>query len=98
MYIHTRYNIAVKQYIIYYDIHIHTYIYIYIYIYTHISTHTRIYRYADKPDEALSIFTQFMAGFGPFGRLTPPEINIIPELIVLRILSNVVYFVGKTCI
>ena len=54
-----------------------------------------IHRYADKPDEALSIFTQFMAGFGPFGRLTPPEINIIPELIVLRILSNVVYFVGK---
>lgn len=54
-------------------------------------------KYADKPDEALDIFTRFVAGYGePEGqRLTLREIDLMPELITLRILSNVVYFVGR---
>lgn len=45
--------------------------------------------------EALNYFREFVDGFKEYGRLTPVEISCIPDLIILRILSNVVYFVGR---
>jgi len=43
----------------------------------------------------LPLFQQFIQGFLDFGRLTAEEVKMIPDLINLRILSNVVYFVGR---
>lgn len=45
--------------------------------------------------EALNYFREFIDGFQEHGRLTETEIKCIPDLIILRILSNVVYFVGR---
>lgn len=45
--------------------------------------------------EAMAFFNSFIAGFVQHGRLTPQEIDAVPDLINLRILSNVVYFVGR---
>lgn len=45
--------------------------------------------------EALSYFDTFVTGFGQTGRLSEAEIEVIPDLINLRVLSNVVYFVGR---
>jgi len=39
--------------------------------------------------EAWKYFEEFIDGFVEHGRLTPVEINAIPDLINLRILSNV---------
>ena len=44
---------------------------------------------------AMIYFEDFVSGFAEHGKLTKTEIEAIPDLIVLRILSNVVYFVGR---
>jgi Ser/Thr protein kinase RdoA (MazF antagonist) len=36
-----------------------------------------------------------VSGFAVHGKLTKTEIEAIPDLIALRVLSNVVYFVGR---
>jgi len=46
-------------------------------------------------DDPLQCCRQFMAGFAQHGRLTPEEQRVVPDLIQLRILSNVVWFVGR---
>lgn len=52
-------------------------------------------KYAGEKD-AMTYFDQFIEGFMSRGpELTPLEISVIPDLINLRILSNVVYFVGR---
>ena len=40
-------------------------------------------------------FNQFIDGFVVFGQINQQEIDFVPDLINLRILSNVVYFVGR---
>jgi Ser/Thr protein kinase RdoA (MazF antagonist) len=45
--------------------------------------------------EAWDYFDQFITGFTDYGRLTDREIEAVPDLINLRILSNVIYFVGR---
>ena len=45
--------------------------------------------------EAFQIFSDFVDGFSEYGKLTRKEVEAIPDLIILRILSNVVYFVGR---
>lgn len=45
--------------------------------------------------EALTYFNEFIAGFAEHGRLTADEIQAVPQLVNLRILSNVVYFIGR---
>jgi homoserine kinase type II len=45
--------------------------------------------------EAMEYFDLFVSGFAKNGLLTEDEIQSIPDLINLRILSNVVYFVGR---
>ena len=52
-------------------------------------------RYAGEK-EALQYFDTFVTGFAKHGRLTEAEIAVIPDLINLRVLSNVVYFVGRS--
>jgi homoserine kinase type II len=37
----------------------------------------------------------FIQGYAEHGVLTPAEIQAVPALINLRVLSNVVYFVGR---
>ena len=44
----------------------------------------------------LDYFVPFIEGFAEHGQLTIDEINAICDLIILRILSNVVYFVGRS--
>ena len=51
-------------------------------------------KYAGEAD-ALRIFAEFCQGYSVHGRLNKTEISCIPDLIILRILSNVVYFVGR---
>lgn len=46
-------------------------------------------------ENSMSYFDQFIEGYMEFAELTPLEISVIPDLINLRILSNVVYFVGR---
>jgi homoserine kinase type II len=45
-------------------------------------------KYAGEP-EALTYFEQFVTGFAETAELTPDEIDSIPDLMVLRIISNV---------
>lgn len=45
--------------------------------------------------EALQLFTDFADGYGVHGRLSATEASCIPDLIILRVLSNVVYFIGR---
>jgi len=57
-------------------------------------------KYAGEKDAtgastAMAYFVDFIDGFADKGVLTPQEIALVPELINLRILSNVVYFVGR---
>lgn len=43
-------------------------------------------------------FDAWVAGYGEGGgRLTKAEIQLLPDLIILRILNNVVYFAGRIC-
>eukprot|EP01036_Dinobryon_divergens_P031397 gene31397-40787_t len=51
-------------------------------------------KYAGEKDAA-SYFGEFLSGYGEFSRLTAAEAAVIPDLVNLRILSNVVYFVGR---
>ena len=43
----------------------------------------------------MGYFEDFITGFSKHGRLSEQEIEMVPDLINLRILSNVVYFVGR---
>jgi len=57
-------------------------------------------KYAGEKDAtgastAMAYFVDFIDGFAEKGVLTTEEIALVPELINLRILSNVVYFVGR---
>lgn len=52
-------------------------------------------KYAGEKD-AFSFFEQFIEGYMEHADLTPLEISVVPDLINLRILSNVVYFVGRS--
>lgn len=51
-------------------------------------------KYAGEPD-ALQLFTDFCDGYGVHGRLSATEASCVPDLIILRVLSNVVYFIGR---
>jgi Ser/Thr protein kinase RdoA (MazF antagonist) len=52
-------------------------------------------KYAGEPNP-LKYFEEFVSGFAQTAQLTEDEIDSVPDLIVLRILSNVVFFVGRT--
>lgn len=51
-------------------------------------------KYAGE-EPAMPYFHEFINGFAESGVLTRAEAQAIPDLITLRILSNVVYFVGR---
>ncbi len=51
-------------------------------------------KYAGE-EEADQYFEEFLAGYMQTAVLTSDEIDALPDLIILRILSNVVYFVGR---
>ena len=46
-------------------------------------------------DKLVEVFEQFAAGYGAHCRLQAREAEAMPALIALRVLSNVVYFVGR---
>lgn len=52
-------------------------------------------KYAGEEPDTMLYFVDFISGFAKTGKLTKPEAEAIPDLINLRILSNVVYFVGR---
>lgn len=52
-------------------------------------------KYAGEKN-AWEYFDQFIEGFMQQGELNDLEISVIPDLINLRILSNVIYFVGRS--
>jgi homoserine kinase type II len=52
-------------------------------------------KYAGEEPEAMPYFDDFIQGFSKHGKLTKAEAKAIPDLINLRILSNIVYFVGR---
>jgi homoserine kinase type II len=52
-------------------------------------------KYAGEEPEAMPYFDDFIKGFAKHGKLTMAEAKAIPDLINLRILSNIVYFVGR---
>ena len=43
----------------------------------------------------IDLFKEFVVGYREHGILTRKEVEAIPDLIILRVLSNVVYFVGR---
>jgi homoserine kinase type II len=45
--------------------------------------------------DPLSYFDLFLTGFAEKGALSAQEMAAVPYLIILRILSNVIYFVGR---
>ena len=47
-----------------------------------------------EPDP-MNYFDLFLNGYAEKGQLTTEEIAVIPHLIILRILSNVIYFIGR---
>jgi homoserine kinase type II len=51
-------------------------------------------KYASE-ENALEYMTQFVKGFAKTATLTEDEIDSIADLMVLRIISNVVFFVGR---
>lgn len=51
-------------------------------------------KYAGEED-AFKYFEEFLTGYAKTGTMTMKEAEAIPDLINLRILSNVVYFVGR---
>ena len=51
-------------------------------------------KYAGEED-AFTYFDQFLTGYAKTGVMTMKEAEAVPDLINLRILSNVVYFVGR---
>jgi homoserine kinase type II len=52
-------------------------------------------KYAGEEPDATPYFDDFISGYAKHGILTKAEAEAIPDLINLRILSNVVYFVGR---
>ena len=52
-------------------------------------------KYAGEEPDAMPYFDDFISGYAQHGILTKTEAEAIPDLINLRILSNVVYFVGR---
>jgi homoserine kinase type II len=52
-------------------------------------------KYAGEEPDAKPYFDDFIKGFAKHGKLTKAEAKAIPDLINLRILSNIVYFVGR---
>ena len=55
---------------------------------------TCLSKYAGE-DGAIDMFDKFMQGYSKAGRLNALEAKAIPDLINLRVLSNVAYFVGR---
>ena len=51
-------------------------------------------KYAGE-DEPLPYMKRFISGFSQTATLTDDEIDSIPDLMILRILSNVIYFIGR---
>lgn len=51
--------------------------------------------YLGEPN-AFPLFDDFITGYSKHGELTFAEVKAIPDLINLRVLSNVVYFVGRS--
>eukprot|EP01041_Mallomonas_annulata_P005582 gene5582-11242_t len=45
--------------------------------------------------EGLTYFTELIEGFSEFIQLTENEIEAVPDMVNVRILSNVIYFVGR---
>jgi homoserine kinase type II len=52
-------------------------------------------KYAGEEPDAMPYFVDFISGFAKTGKLTKEEAEAVPDLINLRILSNIVYFVGR---
>jgi Ser/Thr protein kinase RdoA (MazF antagonist) len=52
-------------------------------------------KYAGEEPDSMPYFDDYIDGYAETGILTRPEAEAIPDLINLRILSNVVYFVGR---
>lgn len=52
-------------------------------------------KYAGEQPDAMPYFDAFIDGFATTGKLSKIEAEAIPDLINLRILSNIVYFVGR---
>jgi homoserine kinase type II len=52
-------------------------------------------KYAGEQPDAMPFFDAFIDGFATTGKLTKVEAEAVPDLINLRILSNIVYFVGR---
>jgi homoserine kinase type II len=57
--------------------------------------HLPLSKYAGEEPDTMSYFDEFIRGFAKQGKLTKAEANAIPDQINLRILSNIVYFVGR---
>lgn len=53
-------------------------------------------KYAGEEPDAMPYFDDFIDGYSETGTLTLEEARAIPDLINLRILSNVVYFCGRS--
>lgn len=51
-------------------------------------------RYVGEEDP-LSLITEFVTGYSQKGQLSSTEMEILPDLINLRIFSNVIYFTGR---
>ena len=52
-------------------------------------------KYAGEQPDAMPYFDAFIDGYATTGKLSKVEAEAIPDLINLRILSNIVYFVGR---
>lgn len=46
-------------------------------------------------EDPLSLITEFVAGYAKHADLNKTEMEILPDLINLRIFSNVIYFTGR---
>jgi Ser/Thr protein kinase RdoA (MazF antagonist) len=51
-------------------------------------------KYVSEADP-LPVITSFVRGFAQHGCLTAAECDAVPDLMTLRILSNVIYFTGR---
>lgn len=52
-------------------------------------------KYAGEEPDAMPYFRDYISGYATTGILTKEEAQAVPDLINLRILSNIVYFVGR---
>ena len=50
---------------------------------------------SDLEPDPMNYFELFLSGYAEKGQLTTEEIKVVPHLIILRILSNVIYFIGR---